>query len=160
MKKSEWELLLQEIEKDRTHRVTTGQYKMVPLTQVIKFPESFWKRYALLDSKNESESLPSNTGKNQQAMLSLESADTMIRFFPKSIVHMVSPRPLLFIHGETDDVAKIELAEELYKNGRAPKEFIKLPGMNHIDLDTGEGLKKQVALSIQWYNQYLKEENA
>ncbi|MDP8217834.1 MAG: alpha/beta fold hydrolase [Candidatus Theseobacter exili] len=156
MEKFEWEQLLKAIEEDRACRVTTGQSKLVPITQVIKFPKSFWERYALLDSSNESESLPTNTGNTQAPMLSLESADAMMRLLPKTVVHMVSPRPILFVHGEKDDVAKIELARELYEKGDPPKEFVALPDMDHIDLDTGEGLNRQVALSLQWFDRHLK----
>jgi hypothetical protein len=159
MEKSEWELLLQEVEKDRARLVTTGQSKLAPITQVIKFPASFWERYALLGSSNESESLPTNTEKGQEPMLSLESADAMMRLLPKTIVHMVSPRPILFVHGGKDDVAKIELARGLYEHGGEPKDFVVLPDMDHIDLDSGEGLKMQVALSIQWFDRNLKTES-
>jgi hypothetical protein len=89
-------------------------------------------------------------------MLSLESADAMLRSLPKAVVDMVSPRPLLFVHGEKDDVDGIGLARELYERAGTPKDFIALPGMDHIDLDTGEGLRKQMASILQCYDRYLK----
>ena len=72
-------------------------------------------------------------------MVSLESADAMLRSLPTTVVHMVSPRPLLFVHGEDDDVAKIELARKLYERAGPPKDFVAIPGMDHIGLDTGDG---------------------
>lgn len=157
MKKSEWDMLLKEIEDDRARRAKTGKSKLVPLKHVIRFPESFWRRYALLDSSNESESLPENTGADQEPMISLESADAMMRLLPETIVQMVAPRPILFIHGETDDVARVELARRLYDKAGKPKKIVVLPNMDHIDLDTGEGLKTQVALSVQWFDTHLKK---
>ncbi len=159
MEKTEWERLQKAVEDDRARCVKNGHSPLVPLTQVIKFPESFWERYLLLDSSNESESLPTSVRKGQEPMLSLESAYAMMRFLPKTVVHKVSPRPILFVHGEKDDVAHIELAKQLYEKGGQPKKFVTLPGMDHIDLDTGEGLEKQIELSLQWFNRYLKTEN-
>ena len=75
-------------------------------------------------------------------MLTLESADAMMRLLPKTVVNMVSPSPILFVHGENDDVAKIDLARALYEEAAQPKKFIALPGMDHIDLDTGKGLQR------------------
>lgn len=156
MERHEFEGLLREIQDDRTRRVKTGQSKLVPLSHILKFPDSFWKRYALLDSHKESESLPTSVQDGLEPMLTLESADAMMRLLPKTVVNMVSPSPILFVHGENDDVAKIELARALYEEAAQPKKFIALPGMDHIDLDTGKGLQKQIALSIKWFDRYLK----
>jgi len=162
MEDAEWESLLREIEEDRARRVTTGRSRLVPITEVISFPTSFWERYALLDSGDESESLPSDQGGDQRRlpMLSLECADAMLRSLPKTVVHMVSPRPLLFVHGEKDDVARIGLARELYESAGAPKEFVEIPGMDHIDLDTGDGLKEQVAAALWWFDRHLTTDSA
>jgi hypothetical protein len=32
--------------------------------------------------------------------------------------------------------------------------------MDHVDLDTGEGLQKQIAASIWWYDRYLTTERS
>jgi dipeptidyl aminopeptidase/acylaminoacyl peptidase len=157
MAKSEWDMMLKEIEDDRTRRAKTGKSKIVPLKHIIQFPESFWRRYALLDSSNESESLPENNGIGNEPMLSLESADAMMRLLPETIVKMVAPRPILFVHGEADDVAKVRLARRLYAKAGQPKKIVVLPDMDHIDLDTGEGLKTQVSLSVQWFDKHLKK---
>jgi len=155
MDKSDWQSLTKEIEDDRAYLSKTGQSKLIPLTRVINFPQSFWTRYALLDSEKESESLPTSPINGRQPMLSLESADAIMRFRPKTVVGLIAPRPILFIHGEKDDVAKIELARGLYEKAGHPKQFVDLPGMDHIDLDTGAGLQKQVSISLEWFNQYL-----
>lgn len=155
MNRSEWINFLTEVEKDRSDRACTGTSKLVPITDVIKFPQSFWARYALLDSSNDSESLPREAEKSHTTMISLESADAMLKSLPSTVVHLISPRSLLFIHGEKDDVAKIVLARELYNKAEHPKKFVGIPSMDHIDLDTGKGLKKQIGIALDWFDQHL-----
>jgi alpha-beta hydrolase superfamily lysophospholipase len=152
----EWELLCEEIEADRSRRAVTGKSALVPLTHIIRFPDSFWARYRRLGSADESESLPEAAGHAPVPMLSLESADAMLRSLPGSVVPLVAPRPILFVHGEEDDVAKPALARELFARAAEPKQFAALPGFDHIGLDTGEGLKQQVALAQQWFDRHLK----
>lgn len=156
MEKSDWERLLKEIEDDRARRARGGKSKLMPLKEIIRFPASFWARYALLDSGKESESLPTETCPGQGPLLSLESAEAMMRLLPETVIPRVAGRPMLFVHGEKDDVARVALARRLYEKGGLPGDFVVLPGMDHIDLDTGEGLKKQVALSVRWFDRYLK----
>jgi alpha-beta hydrolase superfamily lysophospholipase len=156
MSPRDWELLIEEIEADRSNRAVSAKSALVPLTHIIRFPQSFWTRYRSLGSSSESESLPEAAGHSPVPVLSLESADAMLRSLPGTVVPLVAPRPILFIHGEEDDVAKPGLARRLFDKAAEPREFVSLPGFDHIGLDTGQGLKKQVALSLQWFDRHLK----
>jgi alpha-beta hydrolase superfamily lysophospholipase len=156
MSPREWESLLEEIEADRAKRALTGKSALVPLTHIIRFPDSFWARYRRLGSGNESESLPEPAGHAPVPMLSLESADAMLRSLPSSVAPLLAPRPVLFVHGEEDDVAKPGLARSLFARAAEPKEFAALPGFDHIGLDTGDGLRQQTALALQWFDRHLK----
>jgi len=158
MSPREWAIFLEEIEADRSNRAVTGASALVPLTHIIRFPDSFWARYRRLGSGDESESLPEAAGQAPVPMLSLESADAMLRSLPGTIVPLVGPRPVLFVHGDADDVAKVELARGLFDKAAEPKEFVTLPGFDHIGLDTGEGLRKQVAIALQWFEKHLLTE--
>ena len=155
MSREAWEALLEEIEADRSSRAVTGKSALVPLTHVIRFPDSFWARYRRLGSSDESESLPETAGHAPVPMLSLESADSMLKSLPGTVVPLVAPRPILFVHGEADDVAKPELARRLFDKASEPKAFVILPGLDHIGLDTGEGLRKQIAIALQWFEKHL-----
>ena len=155
MSPHEWKTLLEEIEADRSNRAVTGKSMLVPLTYIIRFPESFWARYRSLGSGDESESLPEAASHAPVPMLTLESADAMLRSLPGTMVPLVAPRPILFVHGGADDVAKPELAKRLFDKASEPREFVTLPGLDHIGLDTAEGLRKQVALALQWFEQHL-----
>jgi dipeptidyl aminopeptidase/acylaminoacyl peptidase len=58
----------------------------------------------------------------------LESFNTVspLRDIPK-----ISPRPLLLIHGDKDDIVPVEHAYQLYKQAKEPKELIIIPGAGH-----------------------------
>lgn len=43
--------------------------------------------------------------------------------------------PLLIMHGDQDWVIPIGLGERLFKLAREPKQFVRFPGGNHVDLD-------------------------
>ena len=156
MSPPEWEALLEEIEADRSRRAVTGTSALVPLTHIIRFPDSFWARYRRLGSRDESESLPETHAQAPVPMLSLESADAMLRSLPGTVVPLLQPRPILFVHGGADDVAKPELAKGLFDKAGEPKKFVSLPGLDHIALDNGDGLRTQVALALQWFDEHLK----
>ena len=110
---------------------------------------------------NESESIPESSQGRESTNphLSLESAEAMIMFRPDCYVHLLTPRPILFIHGEKDNVAHLEIIREIYRKARSPKRFVIFPQMDHIDLDRGEGLARQVRLSVIWFNRHLKQSN-
>jgi len=50
---------------------------------------------------------------------------------PIEYVGKVSPKPLLLVHGESDDVVPVEHVERLYAKAGRPKEKIILPGAGH-----------------------------
>ncbi len=50
---------------------------------------------------------------------------------PIEHVGKLSPKPLLLVHGDSDDVVPVEHAERLYAKAGQPKEKIILPGAGH-----------------------------
>lgn len=154
---SDWGKFLRKLEADRIKRVKDGISAMVPFEEVIPFPETFRKKYKNLENLDENESKPETTYSDAPPMLSLESADAMRRFRPDAVVHLVSPTPILFIHGESDDVVPVKLAKDMYRKAKKTRKFISLPDMDHIDLDTGEGLYRQIRLSLKWFDTYLDD---
>lgn len=153
-----WHSFQEDINIDRIRRVRNKASKLLPLEEVIPFPVSFWTKYRQLDNPSESESIPepSQGKENASPMMTLESAEAMIMFRPDCYIHLLTQRPVIFIHGEKDDVAHLEIIRKVYKKARSPKNFVTFKGMDHIDLDRGKGLKRQVSLSIRWFDKYLK----
>lgn len=66
------------------------------------------------------------------AMYSFTSLAPMMNFFPFAQIETISPRPLLFIVGETAPSAYF--SEDAYSKAAEPKELFVVPGASHVDL--------------------------
>lgn len=65
---------------------------------------------------------------------------------PIQCIDRVSPRPLLVIHGDADEVVPIEHAHKLYQKAKEPKELKIIPGGEHkLRLD-----EKAMAATLDW----------
>ncbi len=51
---------------------------------------------------------------------------------PIDRISLVSPRPLLLVHGTADETVPVAKAERLYRAARAPKELWLVPGASHV----------------------------
>jgi len=61
-------------------------------------------------------------------------------------VDRISPRPLLLLHGDQDDLVPIEHAHRLLERAREPKQLLVLPGAGHR-LRVEE---KAIATALEW----------
>ena len=50
---------------------------------------------------------------------------------PLRCIHLISPRPLLLIHGDQDNIVPPEHAYKLYARAQDPKELVIIPGAGH-----------------------------
>jgi fermentation-respiration switch protein FrsA (DUF1100 family) len=62
----------------------------------------------------------------------LSSNVKFMNFYPFTDIETISPRPLLFITGET--AHSREFSEEAYRLAGEPKELVVVPGAGHVDL--------------------------
>lgn len=62
----------------------------------------------------------------------LTSNVKFMNFYPFSDIETISPRPMLFITGET--AHSREFSEEAYRLAGQPKELVVVPGAGHVDL--------------------------
>ncbi len=69
---------------------------------------------------------------------------------PINYVEMISPRPLLMINAENDDIVPPITSKLLFKAAKEPKEIIWYPAKHH-DLP----VKKVYNDGIRWFNEYL-----
>lgn len=61
-------------------------------------------------------------------------------------VHRISPRPLLLIHGDKDDLVIIEHAFKLHERAGKPKKLVIIPGAGHrLRLE-----EKAIATALDW----------
>jgi fermentation-respiration switch protein FrsA (DUF1100 family) len=62
----------------------------------------------------------------------LTSNVRFMNFYPFKDIETISPRPMLFITGET--AHSREFSEDAYKRAAEPKELVVVPGAGHVDL--------------------------
>jgi fermentation-respiration switch protein FrsA (DUF1100 family) len=62
----------------------------------------------------------------------LTSNIKFLNFYPFEDIETISPRPMLFITGET--AHSREFSEDAYKRAAEPKELVVVPGAGHVDL--------------------------
>lgn len=62
----------------------------------------------------------------------LSSVTKFMNFYPFSDIETISPRPMLFITGDT--AHSREFSEEAHKLAGVPKELVIVPGAGHVDL--------------------------
>lgn len=82
--------------------------------------------------------------------LSQETRDYLSVMDPINFVREISPRPLLMINAENDDVVPPVTSKLLYKRAKKPKKIIWYPAKHHtlpVDKTYFEGIK--------WFDQYL-----
>jgi fermentation-respiration switch protein FrsA (DUF1100 family) len=75
---------------------------------------------------------PANSSPERTTHPTLTSNVKFMNFYPLSDIDSISPRPLLFITGET--AHSREFSEEAYRLAGQPKELVVVPGAGHVDL--------------------------
>ncbi len=67
------------------------------------------------------------------ALLAMRAAGMKLDVAPERVVAEWTPRPLLVIEGEQDEVVPTPLARRLYDAATQPKEWLSVPGAHHGD---------------------------
>jgi len=83
--------------------------------------------------------------------LSDDTQDYLSIIDPINFVEMISPRPLLMINAENDDIIPPLTSKLLFKSAKEPKQIIWYPTKHH-DLPVDEVYPD----GIRWFNDYLK----
>jgi len=61
-------------------------------------------------------------------------------------IDKISPRPLLLLHGDGDEVVPVKHARQLYQKAKDPKELRIIPGARHkLRLD-----ERAVSIALDW----------
>ena len=61
---------------------------------------------------------------------------------PIDLAHLISPRPLLVVHGSDDEWIPVEQARILHQRAGEPRRYVEIPGANH---------------SFSWHRPYLRQ---
>ena len=91
---------------------------------------------------------------NWRNQVTLESLEKMREFDPVSMVHMISPTPLLFIVAEKDSFASLAAAKVIYEKAKEPKAMKTFPVL-HFEMYSEPWTSKAAGEAISWYKQYL-----
>lgn len=117
--------LLDRIEADRPRRTALGRSEVVDPWDVVRLD---------LDGSTDgyvSEELYKVPGFGSG--VTLESADSLLRFSPEQVVHRLAPRPLLVVHGARNELYKPVEARSLYEHAHEPKRLELLEESGHTE---------------------------
>lgn len=90
--------------------------------------------------------------------VTLESADYLLRFKPWEQVAKISPRPLLIVHGDHNELHKPDEAQRLYDAAGEPKQLHLLEGRGHTEwmLDEDPTFQEFIELLDGFFSSALK----
>lgn len=89
--------------------------------------------------------------KNEVTVRSLEMLGS---FEPAAYIERISPRPLLLIGAEFDDLIPIEMSRAAFERAQGPKEFVTLP-YGHFGLYNSEPFLESASAARNWFVKHL-----
>lgn len=87
--------------------------------------------------------------------VSFESLLDIMEFKPESVVDRISPRAILWIHTDKDELVPLFEAQSMYAKARQPKKLVVLENMVHDDVYRGEGFEQTVHHTNAWFQEHL-----
>ncbi len=145
----QWMEFMDELKEDRIRRVMTGQSKRLPYTELCPPGPQMTRVFETMYRPEEQypEGYP------------LENVDEALTFKPEALVHLISPRAVLFIHAERDSMVPAEEAQSMYAKAGEPKKLVIIPGVNHGDVYepvNPEIFGMVMRETVEWYDSHLK----
>jgi len=141
----EWKALLQRLAEDRHERVLTGRLQYVQAKDIVPEPESTTKLFG--------EILRQYPQWSRE--ITLASGEALIAYRPESVVQQVSPRAIMWLHGDADERVSMEESIAMCKRAAEPKKLVILPGLGHSDIIAGPGLEQSMPHIREWFASYL-----
>lgn len=151
----DWYKLMDELKEDRIRRVMTGKGKRVPYQTLVPMSQ------AIQDRQTEKYSPKQRYEGQYPEGYPLQSIEEQLSFKPESVVHLISPRAILFIHTERDTMVPVEEAQFMYAKAGEPKKIFIIPNLDHKEVY--EEINPEVFgivmnEAVGWYNKYLMNE--
>ena len=106
------------LERARQHKEATGEAMTVPRFDVVPMPDHLRK----------------NLSPSAQMEVSSDTAQSMFDFKAEEVVHWISPRPVLFLHGADDTVTPTEQSIRMWERAGQPKDLVLITGTDHFPL--------------------------
>lgn len=118
-----WDELLAEIEVDRASRAGTGSSALVHPFKVVRL-DAVTRGYV-------DDELYKVAGFGSP--VTLEAAERLLEFDPGRVVDQISPRPLLLIHGDRNELHRPDESIALHEAAGEPKRLVLLEGQGHTE---------------------------
>lgn len=94
---------------------------------------------------------------NWENRLTVESMEHIVGWNVLERAHLVSPRPLLVVHGTTDVLLPPRFAQEVYDRAGEPKQLHWIETSNHVELyDQAPFVPEAVETLIDWLDANLR----
>jgi fermentation-respiration switch protein FrsA (DUF1100 family) len=141
----EYRELMERAYRDRVRQAITGEGEMVDRGYVLMMdPQS-----AEISARARA-SRPSASNE-----VPLEMAHETIGFNPEWVVDRISPRAVLFITSDRDELVLPEESEAMFARAGEPKKLVVLRGYGHYEVFTPPALDEVMAETLGWYRKYL-----
>lgn len=141
----EWRALQQRLAEDRQKRVMEGQLTYIHAKDIVPEPESTTHLFEQILHQYPQWSRE----------ITLASGEALLGYRPESVVQDISPRAIMWLHGDADERVSMEESISMYKKAEEPKKLVILPGLGHSDLISGPGLEQSFPHIRAWFAEYL-----
>ena len=132
-----WEKFTAMLADARAEKARTGVAPSVPRFDVVPMAEHLRK----------------NLSPAALMEVSADTAQSMFDFRAEEVVHWISPRPVLFLHGADDTVTPTEQSIRLWELAEQPKDLVLITGTDHFPLAEGNQRTKDILTG--WLQRYL-----
>ncbi len=149
MDPEKWDRMGAFLQRNRIERYKTGAtsyFKVVsPVAEPCVLPgREAYEEYMAL-SKN---------SPNWRNQVTVESLEKTREFDPVSMVHLMTPTPLLLIAAEQDTQVPLEAVKAVYERAREPKALSVLP-IAHFAIHSEPWLSTCARTAMDWFEKYL-----
>jgi len=146
----EWTEFIKRIEADRIKRVMMGSSEVVRFGEIlIGSPMAKEGRRRIV------EEIAPAFPPYHTPDATLQTAERILEYRPEEVVAKLSPRPLLVMHGDADDLTPIEEAQSLYRTAGEPKKLVLFPGAYHHDVYLDPLFHDVMKIALDWFRQWL-----
>lgn len=141
----EREALLKKLKEDRTQRVLTGKGGGADTATLLASPQT--KEFFAEALKV----MP-----DFYCEIPWQSAEGTLEYRPIDVVHKISPRALMLIGAEKDDLCKIDGYKAVYDKAGEPKKWVQYP-ITHYQIYTPEWVAPSAKAASEFFTEHLKK---
>lgn len=135
--------LLKRLQADREQRAISGTSERMRVIDLISDPAT--RGFVLAAAETDPSII---------TYLTMESAEAAMEYRPIDVVHRVTPRALMLIAAEQDEICPAAAYREVYERAGEPKRWQTYP-IGHYDIYAEEWVRRSAADALDWFGQWL-----